>query len=149
MIRHLWTIYCREVITDKDTGAISVLQLLDGILQFSVEGNSPDSDRVPIPFDSVLLSVWARSVWDMPTVSRIRIRMVAPDGDVLSSDVRKVDLAESPIHRLIGKSSMFVVKGSGVYEWVVERNADHDEEDGWIEQARIPVRVEINNATRA
>ena len=71
--------------------------------------------------------------------------MIAPDGDVLSSNIREVDLRDSIMHRLIGRSNVFVVKGSGMYEWVIEREASDDETGPWIEQASIPVRVDINN----
>ena len=144
MIRHVWTVYCRQVITDKDTGAVSALQLLDGVT-VSVNDDSSSSDKVPVQMDSVLMTVWARRVWDTPVMSRMRIRMVAPDGDVLMSNIAEVDLRDSIMHRLMGRSNVFVVKGNGMYEWVIEREADDGEKGPWIEQARIPVRVEVNN----
>ena len=59
MMRHVWTVYCRQIITDKDTGGVSALQLLDGV-RVSVESNLPSSDKVSVQIDSVLMTVWAR-----------------------------------------------------------------------------------------
>lgn len=143
MMRHVWTVYCRQVITDKDTGTVSALQLLDGV-QVSVQSNLPSSDRITIQMDSVLMTVWARRIWDTPVVSRMRVRMMAPDGDELSRNISEVDLRDTTMHRLMGRSNVFVVKGSGMYEWVIEREASDDEMGSWIEQARIPISVEVN-----
>ena len=137
MMRHLWTVYCRQVITDKSTNAVSLMHVLE-TLNVDIDDDSP---KVAVAFDAVLITVWGRREWDNPVKCRMRAQMVAPNDDVLADNVREVDLTEHHIRRMLGKGNMFVVTTSGVYEWVISREGNKGE---WVEEARIPVRVEVN-----
>ena len=136
MIRHVWSIYCRDIIIDQKTNAVSVVNILE-TLHVSLTDDLP---RATVPFDNVLATLWARREWDAPAKGRMRIKMIAPDGDVLTDEVKEVDLSQDHLQRLIARGKVFIVKMSGVYEWVILREASQGE---WIEEARLPIYVEV------
>lgn len=145
MMRHLYTIFCRRVMTDRDTGNTSILDVVDN-LQFPVESDSSNLEEPSgVPLEHALVTAWSRREQDLPVVTQIRIRLTAPDGSVLSHNILKVDLRENIAARLVGRSKVFTFKGGGIYEWIIEREAGEDEEGAWIEQTRIPFGVEADH----
>lgn len=145
MIRHVWTIYCRELLIDQETNNASLIHTLEQ-LNFTVEGDEPDLTEVNvIPFDSTLVSAWVRRAWDTPAQSQMRVQFVGPDGSDLLGGLTPIplDLREHRRLRTISNLKAIGIKGSGIYEWVIER----DEEGEWVEEARIPVHVVIEPGT--
>ena len=137
MMRHVWSVYCREIIVDQNTNAVSLMHVLEN-LHVDTDDDSP---RIAIPFDAMLITVWARREWDTPVSCRMRAQMIAPDKEVLANNVNEVDLTEGHTRRMLGRGNMFVVTTSGVYEWVISREGSKGR---WVEEARIPVHVEVN-----
>ena len=137
MIRYVGAVFCRQVIVDKATDAVSVMELIDTI-QISGKRDS-SSQTISIPFKWALMTIWTRHEWDTPVESQVRIQLITPDGDVIAENIETVDLSERIGKQLIGISDTFVAKGSGIYEWRIYRKDDDEEE--WIEEARLPVNV--------
>ena len=145
MIRHVWTVYCREVLIDKRTNNVSMIQAIESI-GLSVGGDEIDSgEDINVPFNSWLITLWARKAWDTPVTSKMRIRFIGPDGSELINSTTIVNLQEHRRNRANAEMNGLRVKESGVYEWVVERLED-DREDSWVEEARIPVGIEIERS---
>ena len=142
MIRHVWTVYCRSVLTDKETNNVSLIQALESI-HFKGVGDGTDSGkRTAIPFNSSLITLWARKAWDTPVTSTMRIRFIGPDESELLNSTFVVNLQDQERTRSIARLNALGINGSGVYEWVVDRVGE-DEEDEWVEEARVPVAVTV------
>lgn len=147
MIRHVWTVYCREVLTDKETNSVSTIQALESLhFGTSVDENVSGQSQL-VPFESKLITLWARREWDTPVTSTARIRFLGPDGSELLNSTVLVNLEEHLRIRSTANLSNLGIKGSGFYEWVVDR-AGSGGEDEWVEEARIPLQVEIKWAGR-
>ena len=142
MMRHVWTVYCRRAIIERGTGALSLIDVAGELQATPNSQPSSSKEESTARVNSALATLWARREWDTPVKGRMRVTMVASDGDALFDAVREVDLREHLMLRMCAKLNRFVVKASGVYEWVIEQEGD----DGtWIEDARIPVFVKAED----
>ena len=147
MMRHVWTVYCRRAIIEQGTGTLSLFEIAGELQVVPVAPNNKSSGSEEVStakVNSALATLWARREWDTPVKGRMRITMVAPDGDALFATVREVDLREHSMLRMCAKLDRFVVKTSGVYEWVIEHE---DDEGTWIEDAGIPVIVKVEDSS--
>lgn len=141
-MRHVWTVYCRRAIIERGTGALSLIDVAGELQATPNSQPSSSKEESTARVNSALATLWARREWDTPVKGRMRVTMVASDGDALFDAVREVDLREHLMLRMCAKLNRFVVKASGVYEWVIEQEGD----DGtWIEDARIPVFVKAED----
>ena len=143
MIRHIWTVYCQDVLIDRQNN-VSMIRVIDQITL------GPEADGVElyeIPVSSKLITLWTREEWDTPVTSKMRMRFIGPDGSELPSSAPSmvVDLQEHLRSRVTGELDNLLIKGSGTHEWVVER-LDEGKEDSWIEEARIPVEIKIKRS---
>lgn len=143
MIRHLWTVYCREVLTDQETNNVSMIQALESIHLSASGGENVSGQGHFVPFDSKLITLWARQEWDTPGTSTMRIRFFGSNGSELLSSTVVVDLQDHLRRRTTANLSGLSIVGSGFYEWVVDR-AGCNGEDEWVEEARIPVQIEVD-----
>ncbi|MCZ0936399.1 MAG: hypothetical protein OXJ54_14590 [Gemmatimonadetes bacterium] len=142
MIRHIWTVYCKEQLVDTATNNTSLIGILEQ-LNIGVDDESELTQLKIISFDSRLVTLWARRAWDTPVKSEMRIRFLGPEGSDLAEPVTyDVDLRQHLRVRVFTAVQTIGVTSSGVYEWVTERRGDADEEE-WVAESRIPIEVRV------
>lgn len=127
MPRHVWSVLCQQVITDRETNTTSYITCLDsfGLREF------------PEPFPSVFLgSLWKRS--EEGDAIEMRVRVFSPDGDVLLTRAHpRKEFGDFQRYRINLRLGGFDITAPGDYEFVVE----HRHDIGWEEDVRIPVTV--------
>ncbi len=136
-MRHVWSVFCRRVLTDKDSNAISLIECIDAITAgFEGEGSPPD-----IPVNATLVSFWRRSNPEKPERGRARVRLEGPDGEMIREIPYQVDLSANSSGRVNVAVLVLPFRGDGVYEFVVSLQ---DQETGVdSEVARLPVPVNV------
>lgn len=145
MMRHIWTVFCREVVIDAETNSASLLHILDE-LDVTMDANTEQQEINTARGKAVLMSLWARRAWDEPVTSQAKIQLLAPDGSTLVDNTVLVDLSENRLSRLKGNLVGLPVTTTGWYEWAIMRQEDQIE-GGWVEEARIPIHIKVSEVT--
>lgn len=137
MARHLYSIVCRKVIVDKESNAISTIEIAE---TFEI-GGIPNDQAVGVPLSLEMVSFWERSDRGTPETGRTRLSLAFPDGSSVAGGESEIDLVPSYRARTIVRMSGIPVKGSGVHHFGVELQ---DRETGrWTEVTRFPVEIVI------
>jgi hypothetical protein len=128
MIEHLWTILCVKAIIEADTGALSLIEIIEDAI-ITVVG--PSDERIAVPVDWTIVSTWARRQPDQPCKGVARVNVYAPAGEVLNDRPIEVEIDLSAVAkgRTIGKMKAFPLKGSGKYSCEISLK---DSKGEWI-----------------
>ena len=138
-MRHIWSVFCRTALTDKDSNAVSLLECIDAITA-GFKGEEPPPD---IPVNSTLVTFWRRSDPNGPERGRVRILLEGPDGKPIREVPYQVDLSEHPSGRVTVGILGLPYRGDGVYEFVV--SLEDPETGAPREVARLPVPVKVEH----
>ena len=136
MPRHIWSVLCRSVSTDKDSNNVSLLEVTEQ-LGGSVMGEvKPDA----IPFQLSFVTLWSRSDPDQGEKAAARLRLLGPNGgDAAPSIQQEVDLTHFRRLRTKVLLASLPYRGPGQYEFSVEL----EEDTTWVEVARIPLEINV------
>lgn len=134
MIEHVWTVISSGVVVDHDTNNISIFNILEEI---SVPEDAIKNEAIGVLVEIVTL--WVRSDLSKPEKGTSRIRLLAPNGEVLETAESEVDLATYERLRSRGLFQGLPYQGEGVYRFVLE--LQEDDKSGWKQVASIPLKV--------
>ncbi len=134
MIDHVWSVLCKNTVTDRESNNISIHGVLE---QLTITG--PKGEGV-LPIEAELVTLWSRSKLDQPERTRSRSRLVDPDGAQIGKDVvYDLDLTTYTRFRNRIVMSGFPVKAAGKYEFCVDIERDGQ----WIQVAKVPLEIRI------
>ena len=142
-MRTLWAIFCRYSIVDELSKKMSLIEVIDVItLAAPVAESQPQADIEDIEyFRGSLVVQMARSNLHQPEKSKIRVRLVAPNGDEAIAPVQEVDLTESSRIRLVAQLvGLPLSQSMGEYTFKIDwQTEDHV----WEESYSLPLWVEL------
>src|SRR5262249_55181536 len=132
MIRHVYSVLCTRMITDRDTNNVSLIEIVERLA--GPADPEPAQGLIAIQLDFV--SMWARSNPDEPTRGRARLKYLSPDNNSMADPiVYPVDLSDLIRVRNLTRFGAIPLRGGGTYHFVVE----FEREDRWEEVARYPL----------
>lgn len=136
MIEHIWSVVCGRSSTDRDSGNIS---LFDVVEQVNVLGPLPDpATRPAIPVQYEVVSLWARQQLDQPEEGLARVRLVGPNGVELFGQGFVVNLTQHVRMRTQLRSAALPVVGTGIYTFHTDiQRADQQ----WETVSHIPIQL--------
>ena len=136
MSRHVWTVLCKTVSTDKESNNVSLFNVTEELGGTVVGEERPRS----IPYQLTLVTLWTRSDAATPERDSARVRLLTPDGgEAFDANLHEVDLSQYKRARHQLAFGALPYRGPGRYEFVVELQDDA----GWTEKARVPLDVTI------
>lgn len=141
MIDHVWTVLCSNVVTDKETNNLSLIETVEQ-WNISTDAEFPLVIGNPI----ILATLWSRSDLDTPTKGMAKISLIAPSGKVRELPLFEVDLS---IHRRLRGRHQFQgieVEESGKYLFRLEL-VDDGGGGGPTLVAEIPLEINIRKVT--
>lgn len=146
MARHVWSILCKRVLVDKDSGEnLSAIDLVDYVYVHRLAPTDDLTKLTAVKFDLQLVSTWFRSRLDQPERARARLSMNYPDGArASSSEPFILELDTAVRMRTFVKVGLLPFDGPGVYEFIVELQTPDG--GGWTEVAHLPIAVGIEGA---
>lgn len=136
MIEHVWTVISSGVIVDHDTNNISIFNILEEI---SVPEDAIKSEAIGVLVEIVTL--WVRSDLSKPEKGTSRIRLLAPNEEVLQTAESEIDLDKYERLRSRGLFQGLPYKGEGVYRFALDLKLSN--KSGWKQVASIPLKVNI------
>ncbi len=149
MIRHVWSVLCRNTMIDSKSNNMSifgVLEQVQGEIPRDALAQASNEAVIAIPFDFELASLWARDHAGTPEKCTGRMRIEAESGPPLGGGSIPIEFKEGIFRaRSIAQSNVLPVRpklGASMVSFVVELS-----EDGkWREVARVPLQVELKEA---
>lgn len=153
MARHVWTVLCRASSIDKDSGELSLFQVMEGFtisgpLSEALEG-TPTGSLPVAPMNILLVSFWVRSDPAKPEKNaRVRYVMVTPTGKRIAETEASISLHDNQRsrHKLI--INHFPIFGKdGTYEWRTQ--VPGKKSGSWRTVARTPFEVTFQDEPSA
>ena len=105
---HIWTVICRNVLEDKNTGNLSLVDILERIT-FSADLPAERPYTMPIQRPLYIVSSWLNQEETSTADFYTRIRFVSPDGIELVNEKVKLEFENSPKLRVSGTSGQFAL----------------------------------------
>jgi len=139
----IWAILCERSVTDRDTNNVSLFNVIEE-LQIPAQPPVNLSERsVPpgvMPFMFELMTLWARSDFEVPERGRGRVRVTVPGGKDTLTQEFEVDLTQFLRVRTRLRLPGLPVGDTGIYRFVVQGKAGDSE---WATMFELPIRVLI------
>lgn len=136
-MEHIWTIVCQITSEDKNTSALSLINVLENI-SFSADIPESEADDVVIPLNFHLVTTWCREETDSSDENEVKVRLMSPTGEDLGGPDLKISFNESQNTRYNVNFQGFPYKGDGIYRYVLFNVKDGEN----VEVQRIPILVE-------
>lgn len=134
MIDHVWTVVCSQAIVDRDSNNVSLQNVIEQITIADV----PKPDGI-IPLGLQVMTLWARSDFDVPSRGQARLTLLLPSGKSAKEFESILDLSEARRLRTGLRVEGFPASESGRYSFRVEfRN---EGEELWHLGATVPIEV--------
>ncbi len=126
---------CRKIIVDKNSNNISIIDVLE---QINISGPLPEKEGM-LPISFHIVSLWARSDYNMPIQGLGRIEFLDPAKKPIQEFTFDVDLSEKARMRTLGELNGFPFRGKGLHWIKVESRIN--EKDEWEENAWLSVDI--------
>lgn len=134
MIDHVWTVVCSQAIIDRDSNNVSLQSVIEQI----TIADAPKPDGI-IPLSLQVMTLWARSDFDVPSQGQARLSLLLPSGELAKEFETVLDLSEARRLRTGLRMEGFPASESGRYTLRVEfRN---EGEELWRFGAAVPIEV--------
>ena len=144
----LWGILCKNVIVNRDTNNITLVEVLERVTITATPPEEPPEpgQGINAMLDIHLVSSWARSAPDIPEMVYAKFRVVAPDGRSMASEEVEVDLTESTYLRASGHllDAPFPFSGEGQYIFKIETRPPESELE-WKEVYELPLWIDVGH----
>ena len=127
MIRNVWSVLCRDIITDQESNAVTYIRCIE-------EGAAA---KLPVHIGPVFLgTLWEKTGPDPETVT-FRVVLVSPDQRRQAILQSRPVILDRPRHRLQFRLSALALTEFGPYMLLVEfkQNAK------WETAARLPILI--------
>ena len=101
-MKHIWTIFCRNVLEDKNSGNLSLVDIVERI---SFSADLPDERPFTLPFaiPFFVVSKWWNQDNSDESIYEMRTRFLSPDGTELLNIEQELSFEDSSKLRISGK----------------------------------------------
>ena len=135
-MKHIWTIFCRNVLEDKNSGNLSLVDIVER-MTFSAELPEERPYIVPIPIPFYIVSSWLKPDDSDNKSYYTRIRFMSPDEAELVNREQSLEFENSAKLRVSGQVGSLPYTRNGAYEFEVSFRSDGD----WQVVAHIPLEI--------
>ncbi len=127
MIRNVWSVLCRDIITDQETNSVTYVRCIE-------EGSATG---VPVSIGPIFLgSLWEKE-GEKEESFRFRIVLVRPDRTARALLQTNFMVLDRPRHRLNFRINTLDITSFGIHYVVVEYGRD----EKWNRAGRIPLLI--------
>ena len=150
MIRHVWSVLCRNSSIDETTNNVSLFVVLEqvGITLMEPLPEAEVDEKRTIPIESEIVSLWERTP-DQPESGHARIRFKSPGGSVLfQAPPFELDLSKLRLRTRV-KLGGFPFVGSGRYVVEVRQQTADSGRSRWKTVAQLPLMIDEESGPSA
>jgi hypothetical protein len=141
----IWAVLCQSSVIDRDTNNISLFNVLEELTAISAapqEGTKGSTPAKGIPYIFDLVTLWSRSMQEIPEQGYGRVRLFTPEGESPLGSEYEVDLTRYLRLRTRLHISGFPLKGEGIYRFVIDGKSETGD---WTPMFEVPLRVVITS----
>jgi hypothetical protein len=139
MIRHVWSVLCRNASIDVQTNNVCLLNTIE---EFNIPF-IPSKER-PFIFVGELVSLWVRENEDIPNTGEMRVSfVVSGQPKIVPPITLDVDLSQTTFHRTRITITSIPILSYGRFEFQVEFRMTG--ENDWKQVACLPFILEKAN----
>lgn len=142
MIKHIWSVLCRESIIDGETNNISLLNIFEQ-LSADVSISAPDKKhaRVNIPIKYEIVSLWAKSGNKKVSV-KVEVEVVDPQGKKLKNFIQELEFP-AKMRRMRSRLRIMgmLLTVPGDYKYKVKIREENQDE--YVTVAELPLQVDL------
>ncbi|MFO8088497.1 MAG: hypothetical protein R6U13_01555 [Desulfatiglandaceae bacterium] len=127
MIRNVWGVLCRDIITDQESNSVSYIRCIE-------EGFARD---LPVRIGPMFLgTLWEKNGEDQEII-RFRVALACPDKTIKAILQTNPITMDRPRHRLHFRLKSMEVTSFGTHQIIVEYNQERE----WLQAARLPILI--------
>lgn len=135
MIRHVWSVLCRNSSIDRDANSLSLFDVLEEMTSLE-----PITEPRTAPIQFQMVTLWARTNPTEPTRARTRVFALNPGEEEEPRDavIIQVDLTQhSRLRQRINFGGLRILR-AGVKEFRIQVEND---EGNWVTVASVPLEI--------
>lgn len=121
MIKHIWSVICRESVINQENNAMSLMNIFEG-LQVGVKRDTPKNLEIDIPVQYEIVTLLKKDKKNIDERVELKITLIDPNGVIISKPITVPIVIEkgklNHRHRL--KNFGFKVTIPGEYKFIVE-----------------------------
>lgn len=135
-MRHIWTVVCRNVLEDKNTGNMGLVDLVE---RLTISAELSDERPFSVSFAAPLhiVSNWWKIDEDDESNDVIRIRFISPEKTELVNSEQRLEFENAAKLRTSGQVGSLPYTVNGIYEFEVAYKKYED----WEIVAQIPLEI--------
>ena len=135
-MRHIWTVICRNVLEDKNTGNMGLVDIVE---RLTLSAEMPDERPFTVSFAAPLhiVSNWWNIDENDESNNVIRIRLVSPEKTELVNEEQRLEFEDAAKLRTSGQLGSLPYTVNGIYEFEVA----YKKKEEWEIVARIPLEI--------
>lgn len=138
MIQNIWSVLCESSASDKETGKVSLFNILESVSILPADGILPEGE-ITIPMACQIVSLWTRSDSEQPAVGKMRLMFCNPKDSCEKRIELEIDLSTVVFHHTRINMQGIKLNGPGIYKFLIELQLSPDE--SWVPVASIPLMV--------
>ena len=146
MIRHLWTVFCSQSLTDSESNNVSLVNVLER-LQVGIPEQAVTRGKWVVPMRCEVVTLWERGVLLNPSQGVARIEIIDSTGQMLGSGEVGIDLSAHVRCRSRLAFSGFPVTDSGRYVIRTSLVENGVEPPHVVNEYPVEVSVQVGNQT--
>jgi hypothetical protein len=142
MIKHIWSVLCRQSVIDQETNNISLLNILERLSVTVKQIGLTDEDKATIPIDYEIVSFWVKKATNRKVKAEVKTTLISPKREKLSEQIQKLEIP-AKIKRMRSRMKIqgFPVKGAGQYIFRIAIKDTNKQQFKII--AEIPLEVDL------
>lgn len=139
MIRNVWAVFCRTVLEDRRTEALS---LIHAIQRITVSGPPDPPPQIAVSTDLAVASMWYNSDAKNEARGKFSLAVTTPSGQEVKQVTHNLKIGPGEYYRWIVLVNRFEVTGPGLYQIILRVKDESDER--WRRGATVPFDVVYN-----
>lgn len=146
MIKHIWTVLCRESLIDSETNNITLINVFEK-LEVNVSLPSKTDATVHIPITYELVTFWAKTDSEKAEEADVKILIISPSGEVLKEVSRKLTIPLN-IKRTRARLKISGLKIIESGDYVFRVTLREKDKKRYITVAEVPLQVEVQRKAK-
>ena len=138
MIDHAWTVVCSRAVVDRFTNNVSMQHVIE---QFTIPEGAPPNTLMVSPFQ--VISLWARSDFDIPACGRARLTLLSPSGKIIRENHWNIDMS-SQYRRYRTRCEFPGLPADEPGRYVFRVDLQIEGDDDWHQVAAVPLQVTLS-----
>jgi hypothetical protein len=152
MAEHVWTVLCRATLLDSNSGVLSLSDITELLTITGGAGEDIEAEMKASraagragelwPVRLRLVSWWVRTDLAKPESEQLRVSMIDPAGEAVSTQSITVNLVNHTSQRINLGLNWMPINAAGRYWFVVEHQQGAKGKKGrWTKAAAIPLEI--------